>query len=66
MSKLGFIIDTERNEIRFKNSNEVLKLGSTESGHYKVPICGMVQEYNITVNSDRLFGATTKEKNRKL
>ena len=47
-------------------TNDALKLQTTASGHYKMPICHMVrQECNVTLNTERLLGATVKEKQQK-
>jgi len=66
MKKFGFVIDTKHDELHLEGTNDVLKLGSTVSGHYKMPICSTVKHNcNVTFNVDRLFGATTEVKKQK-
>ena len=66
MKKFGFVIDTKHDELRVEGTDDVLKLGTTVSGHYKMPISQMVKhECNVTLNVDRLLGVTTKVKQQK-
>ena len=52
MTELGFIIDTKRGEIKTDRTNDVLKLATTVSGHFKMPIRDIflvsVQVTNLT------------------
>jgi len=69
MSKLGFIIDTRKHEVRIDGVDEPMKLTTTVSGHYKMPVAQvlavLVQECHITVDSGKLLGYDTKEKRQK-
>ena len=60
MTELGFITDTKRGEIKVDDTNDVLKLGTTASGHFKMSICCMTkQECHARLNNESLFGKTT-------
>ena len=54
MTELGFIIDAKIEEIKVDGTNYVLKLGTTVSGHFKIPICRMIkQDCHVTLNTER-------------
>ena len=54
MTELGFIIDAKIEEIKVDGTNYVLKLETTVSGHFKIPICRMIkQDCHITLNIER-------------
>ena len=54
MTELGFIIDAKREEIKVDGTNYVLKLGTTISGHFQIPICHMIkQDCHVTLNIER-------------
>ena len=64
---VGFIIDTKRREIKVEGTNDVLKLGTTVSGYFKMPMCHMTkQEHHVTLNIERLFGTTTGVKRQEV
>ena len=66
MKSLGFIINTRKGEIHVDGTSDSMKLGSTLSGHFKMPICHTTREdCNITFNVERLIGSTTAEKRQK-
>ena len=53
MTELGFIIDAKIEEIKVDGTN-CLKLGTTISGHFKIPICRMIkQDCHVTLNIER-------------
>ena len=68
MSELGFVIDTGKHEAKINGVSEPMKLSTTKSGHWKMPIAQVlaaVEQKCVSIDSEKLLGYSKKEKQQK-